>query len=33
MEQEAQGKGKKLADMTLTEMDEIWNQIKHLSQK
>ncbi|MGA1378870.1 MAG: nucleoside triphosphate pyrophosphohydrolase [Chitinophagaceae bacterium] len=33
MEQEAQGKGKKLAEMTLSEMDAIWNQIKHLSKK
>jgi uncharacterized protein YabN with tetrapyrrole methylase and pyrophosphatase domain len=28
MEQEAQKQGKQLADMTLTEMDAIWNTIK-----
>ena len=33
MEKEAQGQGKKLTDMSLTEMDEIWNRIKHLSRK
>jgi MazG family protein len=33
MEKEAQGQGKQLADMTLEEMDAIWNQIKRLSQK
>lgn len=33
MEMEAQGLGKKLTDMSLTEMDEIWNRIKHLSRK
>ena len=33
MEQEAQGQGKKLTDMSLSEMDEIWNRIKHLSRK
>lgn len=33
MERAAQGQGKELAQMTLEEMDAIWNQIKHLSQK
>lgn len=33
MEKEAQVQGKKLTDMSLTEMDEIWNRIKHLSRK
>lgn len=31
MEEEASLGGKKLADMTLSEMDAIWNRIKHLS--
>ena len=31
MEEEATKGGKKLAEMTLAEMDAIWNRIKHLS--
>jgi uncharacterized protein YabN with tetrapyrrole methylase and pyrophosphatase domain len=31
MEEAAQKGGKRLSEMTLEEMDAIWNRIKHLS--